>query len=371
MKRRILFSLANGRDGEIELADGIWIDFWCMVFKRNQQLFEIRGSQDHNPRGQMYSELAEWQPHPDTAARLIVEYRDIINTSIQSILELGGDWQVGYMPEQPDWSDTNRIHRGFTTLNLSRHATSDFALTPEQIVLFKQQRYNTNITHTYPHYFRSLGFTVPDKPAITDDNLPVHNQIADLCHTINAYVHHMENRCFVQDRWRTKNEHVLHQSGHHSVFCASLDWEAKLADGVTDSAKLDFNYASAFNQAISSSFDSSLNVYDLKNILGKDPYTCWLNHDNPVNIDIVNTVGTTKGGFEIKPYDRRFHTEVIKPWLKESGHPMSDGYHRSPAIGRIDPDQYTELFEFDHPVLNEQKQGLRFNHVDLLETRVY
>jgi len=366
MKRRILFSLANGQDGEIELTDGIWIDFWCMVFKRNKQLFQIRGRNNQQPRGQMYSATAEWQQDPQEAQQLAAEYRTIINQSIDRILELGGDWQVGHMPEDPDWSDTNRIHRGFTTLNLTRHASSDLGLTPEQIVLFKNQRYNTNLTYTYPHFFRSLGIQVPDKP--THISAEAHEEIAEHCHTINAYVHHMEHGCFDHDRWIQHNQFVLEESGKQSVFCGSLDWDAKLADGVTDSERLDFNYASAFNQAISTSWDTSLNVYDLKNILGKDPYTCWLNHDNPVNVDIVNTVGTTKGGFTINPYNTPFHTQVIKPWLRECGHPMSDGLHCSPAIGRIDPLAYTRLFEFDQPATHEEKLKLRFHSVDLIET---
>lgn len=368
MRRRILFSLANGQDGEIELADGIWIDFWCMVFKRNHQLFEIRGKKIKQPRGHMYSATAEWQQDPQESKQLKAEYREVINQCIDRILELGGDWQVGYMPEDPDWSDTNRIHRGFTTLNLTRHVTSDLGLTPEQIVLFKTQRYNTNLTHTYPHFFRSLGFQVPDKP--THISPEAHEEIGDCCHTINAYVHHIENRCFDQDRLIEHNNFILEESGKQSVFCGSLDWDAKAEDGVTDSERLDFNYASTFNQAISSSWDKNLNVYDLKNILGKDPYTCWLNYDNPVNVDIVPTVGTTKGGFTINPYTRQFHTQVIKPWLRECGHPMSDGLHCSPAIGRIDPLQYTRLFEFDHPASHEEKLDLRFTSIDLLETKV-
>ena len=53
----------------------------------------------------------------------------------------------------------------------------------------------------------------------------------------------------------------------------NLDWNAKLEDGVTDSMHLDWNFESALNQAFAhvvSGIKQGCNVWDLKNILGKD-----------------------------------------------------------------------------------------------------
>ena len=84
------------------------------------------------------------------------------------------------------------------------------------------------------------------------------------------------------------------------------------------------------------SSDPQYNVYDLKNILGKSYETAWLNYDNPLNWDVTNTFNTTKGGFEIKPYQSEWTRNFIRPWAHEFDMPVEDHIIAPISIGTID-----------------------------------
>jgi hypothetical protein len=114
-----------------------------------------------------------------------------------------------------------------------------------------------------------------------------------------------------------------------------LDWNSKNPlDKITDASKLDYNLGDAANWAVDN--DPYWNVYDLKNILGKDYLEAYHNYDDPGEWDVCNHAKTTKGGFEIRPHMHHVVNKVLVPWIKDWG------YHAFPEnvspiqIGHID-----------------------------------
>ena len=74
----------------------------------------------------------------------------------------------------------------------------------------------------------------------------------------------------------------------------------------------------------------------MKNILGKDYETCYRDSDNPVNLDITNTVGTTKGGFTINAAYKNLYDTILEPWLESFGKVEHKAMYFPIPVGKID-----------------------------------
>ena len=345
--KRVVFSLANGVDGEIVLADNLFTEFWSMVFKKHISEIPIR----RNSRNPEYVEgfcsaragtpNEQYYKRPEHAVTR-QQNVEAVNGHIARLLELGADWQAGTLPETPDFADLNRIHRGFTTMMLTGTCTSIVPMTRAQLQEHKLNYFNMNVTKAWPYFFPEQAQC--DFPPVLE--LPAKAEAMECLHLINSGVHEIENRTMYNPRHAVYNQAIVEQLPDTitDIMEARVDWDAKLEDGCTDSQKLDWNFESAYHQAVFSTHDWNQNVYDLKNILGKDYRTCYFDHDDPFNFDITNTAGTTKGGFEICPGYELFHKNILRPWMREWGFDPRDSVTRPIPIGRIDPDFVLEHF---------------------------
>jgi len=368
--KRVVFSLANGVDGEIVLADNYFTEFWCMVFQKHISSIPIRKN-NHNPdfvlgnsSDRDRSTGPEYYQKPEVISRK-QDYISRVNSSIDYILSRGINWTSGHLPADPDFSDLNRIHRGFTTMCLTQATTCHVEMTHEELYRHKLQLFNMNLNYAWPYFFpgKAEQYTHP-KVSQAEKDVVWHH-----LHQINAYVHRIENSSIYNPRKGIYNETVMSQYPEHihGVIGHKLDWDAKMEDGCTDSQKLDWNYASGYGPAVRSTQDWDLNVYDLKNILGKDYHTCYIDHDDPFNFDITNTVGTTKGGFEIRPGYELFHKKIINPWLESWGFKLTPKLTRPIPIGRIDPEFITEHLTIDSQSDRKERLiDLRMVSVDLI-----
>lgn len=368
--KRVVFSLANGVDGEIVLADNLFTEFWSMIFQRHVTSLPIRPSST-NPdfvegvrfkrSGVLESDYYQ-QPHIAEIRQQLVAQ---VNSHILELQQLGIDWQAGVLPKVPDFDDLNRIHRAFTTLIFTRTSTSRVDMTPDQLQQHKLRYFNMNVNHGWPYWFPVHQQHDWPEPVLGETRARAEHHL----HLINSGVHEIENRVMYNPRRGIHNQAVVEQlpTEVEDVIGPKLDWAAKLSDGCTDSQKLDWNYESAYTDAVFSTRDWELNVYDLKNILGKDYQTCYLDHDNPYNFDITNTVGTTKGGFEILPGYELYHKNILRPWMREWGFDDRDTISRPIPIGRIDPDFLLEHFTIRAGQDPEQRnRDMRIVALDLI-----
>ena len=334
---RILFSLATGIDGEIQLRDNKFMDFWKMVFSRHKRLLSLRSDKPVVKVVEKFS-----YTDMDTVIRdnfihnkpLHSENVLIVNAAIESIISKGYDWSCGYLNEASGTTDCNRIHRGFTTYMLTK-STDSLGISTDNLIKLKYLQPNLNYASLIPFLLRDLNDLLLHPDDI--DYSSFETQLEEPLHTINAYVHRIENTSLLSKRWLTVVDAYLASLDNvKQVITPSCEWDSKGPDGCTDITKVDWNFGDLRNTDIYSS-DPQYNVYDLKNILGKDYECAYYDYDNPQSWDVTNTFNTTKGGFEIKPWQSLVTRDFVKPWCAEYSVPTEDKFVAPIAIGSIDP----------------------------------
>ena len=96
---RLLISLADGADGEIELLDNPFIDFWKMVFQRNIKRHALRTS--YHPETEFVGGVyAPWTMRTeDYETDEVLEFKqqrvNRINRAVDGLLEEGVVWTRG------------------------------------------------------------------------------------------------------------------------------------------------------------------------------------------------------------------------------------------------------------------------------------
>ena len=156
---RILFSLATGIDGEIQLRDNKFMDFWKMVFSRHKRLLSLRSDKPVVKVVEKFS-----YTDMDTVIRdnfihnkpLHSENVTIVNAAIESIISKGYDWSCGYLNEASGTTDCNRIHRGFTTYMLTK-STDSLGISTDNLIKLKYLQPNLNYASLIPFLLRDLN----------------------------------------------------------------------------------------------------------------------------------------------------------------------------------------------------------------------
>ena len=339
---KLVFELSDGVDGEIQLRDNAFMDFWKMVFIRNNKLMQPSASNkkainiDEHP----LTDVIENKP-------VLINYADRVNNAIDELTKAGFSWTHGKLTRDSDWADCNRLHRGFTTSSWSVGLTDHIDIPFDKLIYLKYHSIN----------FRSYEskFLIPWlDPSI---NIPLdifdvehprswknyHDHAKDPLHTINAYIHNLEDKCLKSARYTHMYKDYMQKyyNNFNYISIYKCDWDSKGEDGVTDAIECDWNFADLkkdYGLENMCSSDPKYNVYDLKNILGKDYETAYVDYDSPANWDVCNTFNTTKGGFDIRPWQSYWTREVIAPWVETFNIPSEDQIIAPIAIGSIDED---------------------------------
>lgn len=338
---RVLFELASGADAEIQLADNQFIEFWKMVFVRHKTRLNIRyrpnseNALDKNYTHKYFGEKVHFfknaNPEYYTTDSIIKQKQhhvNRINNAIDGLREQGIPWTRGNANIHSKFTALNKLHRGFTTLNFTRGITDHVPMEHDDLLRLKRRFYNMNYNNGWPLYFydfvdinqyskQGIDFKKENYTNDKDRNIKI-KTIYEHLHEINAAIHDIENQCLFNPRKIIRNDLYIQHCDSQMQLQPILDWDAKSKDEITDALKLDWNFESGLIDAYNSVdglVNQGYNVFDLKNILGKDYETCWIDHDNPYNFDITSTAGTTKGGFEIRPNFDKFYNQILRHWL--------------------------------------------------------
>lgn len=368
---KIVFSNEEGVDGEIQLRDGEFFDVWKMIFSKNNSALPLRTS---NVRSTVISkklmQLDTWiDDRRKQGVHSYIENMTTVNAGIDTFKAAGYSWDLGYLTLHSTFEDTNRIHRGFTTSMLTR-GNSVLNITEAQRLQLKHMC----IDYNHPHVYFVLK-------QFDDSILAMHNiepnaqfgysyfeqQAHRALFDINTFVHRIEDSSFASARYFNMNNSYMEEcwNGWEMIACPSVEWESKGPDATTDAIKVDYNYGiTRWNTPDMFSSDPKYNVYDLKNILGKDMVTGYQQYDDPREWDITNTFNTTKGGFEIQPWTSYYHTQYIKPWCRRYNSPDLDKITAPIALGTIDPRWIQQHCVSMH---NEDAQPYIISQVDLIE----
>lgn len=368
MTRKVVFELANGIDGEVELLDNGYMDVWRMVYKHNQN----NGVRAKRP-GVTHVKNVDYERNFEKSQReteKLGELLDRVNSSIIKIRDLGYPWPGDLLDRSVTNAELNFHHRCFTTMMFTRAYTHDIPLTEKQVLDWKRKSHNKNAPRCYPYTFvEYLGVECINdwynKNSFDDKFIALEPHL----HEINSAVHDIENIILRSDRDAEINNGLLEYLGTTAAITVDLDWNTKLDDNCTDGVKADFNVGNLIYNADTTD-DPTLNVQDLKNILGKDYLTAFRNYDDPFNVDICNHNNTTKGGFTISPGYEYVHREHIKPWLDYHEHRTGDWLVHPINIGRISQDWIREFSVVNHkemPNWEEYKSNFYMVKTDLIE----
>ena len=374
---KIVFELQSGIDGEVQLRDGLFMDFWKFAFTRNKKLLGVR--QDKILR-QAYGVTPEehwnWIERNlyDTTAHIRLGHVKVVNEAIDNLKKAGYSWSLGYMPNEPTCEDCNRIHRGFTTYMLTGCSdTINLDFDQKQSLKYTMDNFNTGAKYYLIRYLDpSLLDTLRIPQGETGSYLHWAEHAIPHLELINSYVHKIEDDCIKQTKEFVQFNSYIQQ--HHPQYkfltTPDLDWNSKMADGCTDAERCDFNFERIrHDDPTMYSSSPEFNVYDLKNILGKDYTKAWYDNDDPVELDICNTYNTTKGGFEIKPHQSHLTRNFLKPWIESYGIGYDDRWIAPIAIGTVSDSwlhehcffKEADFADFDNMLLNGIKK------VDLIE----
>lgn len=357
---QIVFNTVAGIDGTIQLRDNPFMDFWRMAFKMNKRRVPIRFNEN--------SIKSITRMNPDTWARdpeKKSEYVNRVNSAINSLINNGYAWTRGTLPLHPLSRDLNNIHRGFTTYMLT-HSHDTLGISRENLIRLKWILPNLN-----SHHYTQFMLRAWDSNWRSIDEIPgYHDRFYELAlphlEAINAYVHRIESYhrySTTQADWNNAYISGL-PANIDAVECPCIEWSLKGEDGCSDAVKTDWNFGE-FRSLDMSIYDSGpeYNVYDLKNILGKDYETALWDSDDPLEWDISNTFNTTKGSLEIRPWQHLLTHNTIKPWLRARGCPDGDFICAPISIGSI---SQAWIREFCY-VERGNHRDMRITEADLIE----
>lgn len=357
---QIVFNTVCGVDGTIQLRDNPFMDFWRMAFKMNKKRVPIRFNEN--------SIKSITRMNPKTFIRdpeRKSEYVNTVNSAINSLINNGYSWTRGLLPNHPESSDLNNIHRGFTTYMLT-HSHDRLGISRENLIRLKWILPNLN-SH---HYTQFMLRAWDSNWRSIDEIAGYHDRFYELAlpylEAINAYVHRIESYhrySTTQADWNNAYISGL-PANIDAVECPCIEWSLKGLDGCSDAVKTDWNFGE-FRSLDMSIYDSGpeYNVYDLKNILGKDYETALWDDDDPVEWDISNTFNTTKGSLEIRPWQHHLTHTTIKPWLRARGMPDGDFICAPISIGSI---SQAWIREFCY-VEQGTHRDMRITEADLIE----
>lgn len=356
---QVVFELASGRDGTIQLRDCKFVDAWKEVFTRNNKNLGVRPPTN---RGQTYNRDndAERKRRHYQAPKYIQLQATAVQMAadgIAGIQNISLPWTRSMPRFGLEWSEANDIHRGFTTLSITM-CTDRVELThaDKNELMIKQPDYHGVAGREF-----LLRYSKTPPHSRMESDLPLRQHFHDCAHKINSGIHKAEKYI------STQRELDIFSSIFPGKKCniPLLDWNNKASDNITDAVRADHELGDTARWAVDN--DPYWNVYDLKNILGKDYLTAYFNYDDPGEWDVCNSFKTTKGGFEILPHMHRVVNDILVPWIRDDWNYHAFPENVSPIqIGHIDEQ---ELIDMCTP--NESNSwDISHNHitkVDLVE----
>lgn len=284
-----------------------------------------------------------------------------INNSIDALEEQFG-FEFPYRAfEGMTWSDTNAIHRCFTTGLASRKAWRWHGVTREQLLALKYHHNpDVDLYNQIRDYFAWTettlrpGADVPEELRGDNGNFdyrkpwwlgptPFNKEFHHTLERINKYVHVYED---VSANERGTEQLELH--GIRNCEYLEVEWDTYDENG----HKGYFSPKIRKNMQQYCDYDpDAYDVYFCKSITGKDYFQCYHEFDDPMEWDIEN-FDHINGGFTIMPskmYAKWWHTDTARAWLDSYGMPHDLSILQPPPLGRVVAgfENWTSI-EWDH-----------------------
>ena len=360
---KVVFELATGVDGTVELRDCMFVDWWKHVFKLNKPIGirQKRMTCYYRDIKHPFKGPAELWMDGLEAQHNLQEFEqkniDLINKGIDEIIELGLPWNRERPYMGMNWKITNDIHRGFTTLDLT-NTESKIELDHETKckMMWKQYNFHDKNGREFLTQFSKMDDTEIPKERQKNDWI---ESFEASVHQINSGVHNIEDGARVSER-RLRLGFEVFPEAEYPVIFPNLDWQSKdPEDNRTDRVKVDYNLSEMANWACDN--NPHWNVYDLKNILGKDYLNAYCDYDDPGEWDVCNHFKTTKGGFEILPHMHKLVNDVFVPWIQSFGYPADPMFISPIQIGHIDENWLLEFCTARS--IEENKKQDEHNHI--------
>jgi hypothetical protein len=247
-----------------------------------------------------------------------------INKAIDDIKNLTGvNWPARAF-EGMGFEDCNKLHRFFTTSELSHR---NFCLT--QDIQDKFFEYKINL-YAHESFFRAVSKKLVNDVYFKRTNwtTELHNELSRLFHIINSEVHRYEDSCLGSKRTEKLRELLS------PVIMLDLDWSNKGHHGQ------EFIKTERKNMPESSrdyTVDEEINVYQIKSIKGKDYILAFQQYDDPKQWDITKTT-VINGGMTIDLNSSRhkfYKSQIFKDWLASNNHPYDENIFGSIPIGKV------------------------------------
>lgn len=335
---RVVFELSSGRDGVVQLRDCAFTEVWKDVFKKNNNQIGVRPPTSWGQTYDRDNDAERKRRHYQSFkyVKLQAAAVQLATSGIEAVRSMSLPWTRKMPHLGMQWSDANDIHRGFTTLSITM-CTDRIDLTHDEknALMISQNDYHGAVGRELLMQYSKTP--LPELRLNPNSTMMQHFQ--DSLHNINSGVHKAEKYI------STQRELDIFSSIFPGKECniPLLDWNNKdPSDNITDAIRADHELGDVAKWAVDN--DPHWNVYDLKNILGKDYLTAYYNYDDPGEWDVCNTFKTTKGGFEILPHMHRVVNEILVPWIRDDW-----GYHAFPEtvspiqIGHIDEQELLDM----------------------------
>lgn len=330
----------NGIDDcEVELLDLPIVQLMCKLHKINSE------------RVGYWSRQSSTIYHTDIISSQYDEVFDTapqhINNTIDEIKKLTGvEWPVRAYSGM-DFAECNLLHRLFTT----GRGTMSASVIPNTVrdKIFEYKKQHKPAENWWRIHMKDPEFGLPRQyPA--DMTEETRAQLKHRFETVNAWVHRYEDVCLVSGRSnRLFNEwggKVLHEifdvawdERNHNGILVNEAVKAYPLQEVHKTLLFDGDPDHDIQSDLLASYqtDSEIDVYGLKNIIGKSYMLAWHQYDDPRHWDIARTQ-TISGGFTLDPHrltNRFYNSDIFLNWLDEYDHPHDPQMYGHVPVGRI------------------------------------
>ena len=280
--KKLYMKFNNGSELEAGIIENEFTDAFCELFqaqkKYGKKLADTKiGYWRQTPKT---FDKENWPPEKILAEKGV--FVKNINQAIANLkFEFGLDFPTPHAFVDMGQPECNLIHRRFTTAEMRVHQHEDGTL---ERCLWE---FKNNHKHKYLIEAKEAGrdwfydsFASLDHMAEPTIRGPV-DRFNELIHIINRDIHNFE--CLIETRNKRRILDILSEEDSWHI---SQRFDVRVDNGCGQIMPKDQNF---FMQDWRKycSFENH-DIWLLKDILGKDYHQCWLDEDDPTNVDICN-----------------------------------------------------------------------------------
>ena len=279
--KHLYMKFNNGSELEADIIENEFTDAFCELFQVQKKCGKKLAD----------TKIGYWRQTPKTfdkvnwpAGKILDQKRHLVNNINQAIAniktEFGLEFPRPHAFVEMGQAECNLIHRCFTTSEMRFEQDNDGTLTG---ILWKFK--DTKHKHLIEAKRESRDWFCNQLISLDDFVEPTINgptsRFQELVHIINRDIHNFESLV------ETSNKHkILDILKERDSWHITQRFDIRADNGCGQIMEKDQNF---FKQSWRQycSFDKH-DIWLLKDVLGKDYHQCWLDEDDPTNVDICN-----------------------------------------------------------------------------------